>query len=143
MSRPFSISTRNSIPITLVLLAFLIALLLIVWIVVTPLRDWQGPYIGYRAFRATPLATVIDDLERHDLIPVGTTWESPDLKTLPVTLRWLWATQYDALHDLARAARVEIVYPAGYHGDVVGPIRIQHLTSGEGSARPLHRGRTS
>jgi hypothetical protein len=102
-----------------------------------PMTDWYAPRMPPRAYRSAALGSVIADLERENVIPSGTTWESPDLKSLPVNMTsYLLPTARDAVHEVALRAGVIIGYPMGQEGQVTGPLHIRAASESPPGVEP-------
>ena len=136
MSNQLVLTTRGALQRALLLFAFLLALLTGIWLALGSPNSFRAKRSGYRAYRDVALRTIIEDLENHGVIPAGTSWESDDLEQRRITVKWLWATGIDALGQVAAAAQVDVAYPAGYHGELLGPCRIQQPTSAKPGLRP-------
>jgi hypothetical protein len=109
----------------LLCLALLLGLLLILAVALSTPYSWYRPRMPPRSYRSTPLADVMADLERNEVIPPGTQWTAPDLRERAVTVElWDLAPDREALSRVARAAGVSIAFPAGIHGDILGPVRV-------------------
>ena len=130
MASPLAVTKRTSLPAALLLLAFLLSLLVIIFISVQSTADVYAPRSWYANYRDVPVGQIVEDLENRQIIPKGTMWESNAIKARRVTVRWIAASDRDALGELAKAARVKIAYPVGYHGDLWGPVSIQNATVG-------------
>jgi hypothetical protein len=106
-------------------LTLLLCLVYAVIIAITTPYKWYRPLMPPRSYRSTPLAHVIADLERNEVIPPGATWAAPDLRERAVTLElWDLAPDREALDRVARAAGVSIAFPQDTHGSIIGPVRV-------------------
>ncbi len=123
-SRLITVTPSHGLRIALVVAAVLLCLLIFTQFMLRPTSSLYGPVIWHASYRGEPLSTVIEDLEKAKLIPPGTAWVDESLKTRPVTLRWLIATPDEVVEDLAAKAKIQIEYPSGYHGNMIGPVRV-------------------
>ena len=91
-----------------------------------PMSDWYARRLPPRSYRQVSLAAVIQDLEVHGVIPVGTVWEADSLKAIPVTQDfWLFPTDREAVRLIAERTGVVMAYPVDTHGGILGPIHIR------------------
>ena len=95
-----------------------------------PLSDWYARRMPPRTYKSAALGNVVADLEREGVIPLGTTWESEDLKSRPVSMTAILPTDREAVHQIAERAGVIIGYPMGQEGQITGPL---HVRSAAGS----------
>jgi hypothetical protein len=132
-------SRRTSLATALLVLAIVLCLVVIYFIAVTPASDWHAPHAGPRNYQRVALAAVIEDLERHNVLPPGTEWPNAACRGALVTARWVWVRDVEALKIIGRSANVTFIYPIGHHGEIWAPVRVVPAT-GEGGAKPVGRG---
>ncbi len=130
--QPLAVTPRNSVQRVVLLSAIILALLVAVSFTFLSTNSIGEPRrIGYRAYRNATLESVVTDLEAHNVIAEGTTWESPDLTRARVNTRLLWLSTSEVLSAVAKSAGVEILCPVrGRHAEPFGRIRIQKPESG-------------
>jgi hypothetical protein len=96
------------------------------------ISDWYARRMPPRSYERVPLYWVIQDLEAHGVIPLGTTWESDSLKGQPLTMKtWLLPTDREVILRIAQGAGMVIAYPMGQHGEIMGPLHVRATAGGK------------
>ncbi len=109
--QPLTPSPRRVSLIGLYALSALTAIGLLV-VLILPGGWWDRQLMPPRSYRTVPLGDVVADLERNGVIPLGTTWASPSLKSRPVTASfWFLPPASEAIDSISRSAGVLAVCP--------------------------------
>ena len=135
----FALSRRTSTAAALLILTTVLGLVVVYIIAVTPVSDWYAPHAGPGNYHRVALAAVIEDLERHNVLPPGTEWPDAACRSSLVTTRWVWVRDVEALEMIGRSAHVTFMYPIGHHGEIWAPVRVVPATR-EGGVRPMGHG---
>jgi hypothetical protein len=98
---------------------------ILVAVAATPLGDLYAPRSLPRAYQDASLELVIRGLEKNEVIPQPTKWESDKLRELSVTVSWIWPTDKEALDKIALAAGIVIDCSFDYHGQIDRPCVIR------------------
>lgn len=120
-----AVTPQNSTRYGLLIAGLLIGVLVCLFIAIQSPPDLYVPRSWFVSYNDEAVGTVLESLQQHGVLPHGVEWENASLKDRKVSVRWLTATDAQALAQISEQAQLEIVCPVGYHGDITGPITVR------------------